>query len=379
MQCNNNRFPPGICATAITYFKRFYVHHTMMDHDPRRTALTAVYVATKTEETHVDVGVLAKQMQVTPEWLVRWETRLLAGLSFHLHCFHPYHGIDGHINSLAHTLLASDGDGDGDDGNNNGGAKKKKEKKKKTKKKATTTAKTGCSDELTDEVTTAVAAARLAVAAAAHKRAGATFNDGGDDAAAAGLPALPAGAADVFFAALSLSSSLRNGRQHADVAAGAGAGNVVVSPDIDIDAATTSLLATALEHVRQRARAYVTALYFTDAPLLVRSLPRTLMPFFLYYFCVRLCRLSICGVPMHIISACASAGSLYLWRAYVIVLFLCASATALLLRTLMPSLSLSLSVCIFVNFLSLSVCTFANFSLFLCAHLPTFSIRVVPM
>lgn len=41
------RRPRKVIATAVTFLKRFYLHHSVMDHDALRVMLTCLYIAGK--------------------------------------------------------------------------------------------------------------------------------------------------------------------------------------------------------------------------------------------------------------------------------------------------------------------------------------------
>ncbi|XP_022950747.1 cyclin-H1-1-like isoform X3 [Cucurbita moschata] len=51
--CNNFHFPRKIQATALIYFKRFYLQWSVMQHNPKYVMLTCIYAACKIEENHV--------------------------------------------------------------------------------------------------------------------------------------------------------------------------------------------------------------------------------------------------------------------------------------------------------------------------------------
>lgn len=51
--CNNFHFPHKIQATALIYFKRFYLQWSVMQHHPKNIMLTCIYAACKIEENHV--------------------------------------------------------------------------------------------------------------------------------------------------------------------------------------------------------------------------------------------------------------------------------------------------------------------------------------
>jgi len=61
--CAAFKFPHKIQATAITYFKRFYLQWSVMEHHPKHIMLTCVYTSCKVEENHVSAEELGKGIQ----------------------------------------------------------------------------------------------------------------------------------------------------------------------------------------------------------------------------------------------------------------------------------------------------------------------------
>lgn len=111
-------FPRKVAATAITYFKRFYLDRSLLDYNPAVIALSSLYAASKVEEVimpaeemvarvdtvlnGIDDPVLNPAGQAATEsvdgtatrvsldMLLRDELNFLNHLNFHLVCFSPY-------------------------------------------------------------------------------------------------------------------------------------------------------------------------------------------------------------------------------------------------------------------------------------------------
>ena len=95
-----------VTATAVTYFRRFYVKNAIAETDPCLVAAAAVYVATKVEEapSHIK-SVLEAARSVFSDYptlgafpndatvLAEMEFYLIEDLDFHLMVWHPYRDL----------------------------------------------------------------------------------------------------------------------------------------------------------------------------------------------------------------------------------------------------------------------------------------------
>jgi cyclin-C len=89
-----------VAATAIVYFKRFYVRSCLTDHDPRLIAPVALYLAAKVEEHTLPAKVIIAHTTslypvdhaypYTISHVYDYEFKLIAALDFDLIIFHPY-------------------------------------------------------------------------------------------------------------------------------------------------------------------------------------------------------------------------------------------------------------------------------------------------
>ena len=106
-----------IAATAIVYFKRFYVRNNYRDHDPRLIAPGALYLAAKAEEHTLQAKVVVAQMAAiysgehkypyTVEHLYDCEFKLIRALKFDLIVYHPYRPLMQYCTDLQKTELLS--------------------------------------------------------------------------------------------------------------------------------------------------------------------------------------------------------------------------------------------------------------------------------
>jgi len=79
-----------VSASAIVYFRRFYLHNNLLSHDPRVILLGCIILAGKVEESRVymrDLHLIHDKC--TEEEVVAAEARVLEGISFMLKVNHP--------------------------------------------------------------------------------------------------------------------------------------------------------------------------------------------------------------------------------------------------------------------------------------------------
>lgn len=91
------KFPHKIQGTAITYFKRFYLNWSVMEHHPKDIMLTCVYSACKIEENHVSAEELGKGIKQDHQMILNNEMLVLQSLEFDLIVYTPYRAIEGFI------------------------------------------------------------------------------------------------------------------------------------------------------------------------------------------------------------------------------------------------------------------------------------------
>lgn len=114
----NNNLPDKLAATAITYFKRFFLHRSVMDYNPAAIALLSLYASSKVEEIVFDARDLVARfdasvngvasdtplfeqpmsadgcaMRITADALLSTELWFLQQISFHLICYHPFKSL----------------------------------------------------------------------------------------------------------------------------------------------------------------------------------------------------------------------------------------------------------------------------------------------
>ncbi|KAL2629576.1 hypothetical protein R1flu_014262 [Riccia fluitans] len=102
--CTAFLFPNKIQATAILYFKRFYLNWSVMEHDPKHIMLTCIYISCKVEEFHVSAEELGKGIQQDPQVVLKNELTVLQGLEFELIVYAPYRSLDGYAFDLENAV-----------------------------------------------------------------------------------------------------------------------------------------------------------------------------------------------------------------------------------------------------------------------------------
>lgn len=98
--CDAFKFPRKIQATALIYFKRFYLQWSVMEHHPKNIMLTCIYAACKAEENHVSAEELGKGIEQDHHMILDNEMLVLQSLGFDLIVYAPYRPLEGFITDL---------------------------------------------------------------------------------------------------------------------------------------------------------------------------------------------------------------------------------------------------------------------------------------
>ncbi|GLT28917.1 hypothetical protein SLA2020_038190 [Shorea laevis] len=98
--CSAFYFPNKIQATALIYFKRFYLQWSVMEHHPKNIMLTCVYAACKIEENHVSAEELGKGISQDHQIILNYEMIVYQSLEFDLIVYAPYRSIEGFVNDM---------------------------------------------------------------------------------------------------------------------------------------------------------------------------------------------------------------------------------------------------------------------------------------
>ncbi|KAI4349971.1 hypothetical protein L6164_010506 [Bauhinia variegata] len=106
--CKNFHFPHKIQATALMYFKRFYLQWSVMEHHPKNIMLTCIYSACKIEENHVSAEELGKGISQDHQMILNNEMIVYQSLEFDLIVYAPYRSAEGFLHDMEEFCKAGD-------------------------------------------------------------------------------------------------------------------------------------------------------------------------------------------------------------------------------------------------------------------------------
>ncbi|KAM7481850.1 hypothetical protein LguiB_006433 [Lonicera macranthoides] len=98
--CDAFKFPRKIQATALIYFKRFYLQWSVMEHHPKEIMLTCIYTACKAEENHVLAEELGRGIEQDHHTILNNEMLVLQSLGFDLIVYAPYRALEGFVSDM---------------------------------------------------------------------------------------------------------------------------------------------------------------------------------------------------------------------------------------------------------------------------------------
>ncbi|EIE26696.1 cyclin-like protein [Coccomyxa subellipsoidea C-169] len=98
--CRAFGFPNKVQAAAVLFLKRFYLHYSTLQHDPKNILLTAIYLAGKVEEAYIGAEEFCKRLQQDEEVVLNTEPLVLQGLNFDLITYSPYTSLSGYFADL---------------------------------------------------------------------------------------------------------------------------------------------------------------------------------------------------------------------------------------------------------------------------------------
>ena len=124
--CTKMKLSHKIMATAVVYFRRFFIEASFFQFDPRVVVPTALYLATKVEEYgQIKVEMILEKMKwavqrdtfklkgeflsVTPQDVLDCEVYMLQRLGFDMIVYHPELYLDDYLKRVAQAQTAGEG------------------------------------------------------------------------------------------------------------------------------------------------------------------------------------------------------------------------------------------------------------------------------
>ncbi|KAI4500477.1 hypothetical protein M0802_004439 [Mischocyttarus mexicanus] len=91
--------PKATVATALHYFKRFYLRNSVMDYHPKEILVTCVYLACKVEEFNVSISQFVANIkgdrEKASDIILNNELLLMQQLNYHLTVHNPFRPVEG--------------------------------------------------------------------------------------------------------------------------------------------------------------------------------------------------------------------------------------------------------------------------------------------
>lgn len=91
--------PRYVIGTSFHYFKRFYIHNSVMNYHPKEVMVTCIYLACKVEEFNVSilqfVANIKGDRDKATDIILNNELLLMEQLNFHLSIHNPYRPVEG--------------------------------------------------------------------------------------------------------------------------------------------------------------------------------------------------------------------------------------------------------------------------------------------
>ncbi|XP_057328838.1 cyclin-H [Microplitis mediator] len=91
--------PRATIATALHYFKRFYLRNSVMDYHPKEILVTCVYLSTKVEEFNVSISQFVANLkgdrEKASDIVLNNELLLMQQLNYHLTVHNPFRPVEG--------------------------------------------------------------------------------------------------------------------------------------------------------------------------------------------------------------------------------------------------------------------------------------------
>ncbi|XP_063237791.1 cyclin-H isoform X2 [Bacillus rossius redtenbacheri] len=91
--------PRAVVGTTFHYFKRFYIHNSVMDYHPKEILVTCAYLACKVEEFNVSITQFVSNIkgdrEKATDIILNNELLLMQQLNYHLTVHNPFRPMEG--------------------------------------------------------------------------------------------------------------------------------------------------------------------------------------------------------------------------------------------------------------------------------------------
>ncbi|KAJ3168777.1 hypothetical protein HDU87_000936 [Geranomyces variabilis] len=97
--CRKLQFDRFVEATALAYFKRFYLRNTVMEYDPKLYLMTCLFIATKVESAHISLATFLENIHKSPspDMMIELEFSLSKGIRYEYMVHHPFWPLHGFL------------------------------------------------------------------------------------------------------------------------------------------------------------------------------------------------------------------------------------------------------------------------------------------
>ncbi|KAK3710620.1 hypothetical protein LTR37_010248 [Vermiconidia calcicola] len=113
------KWPVNVEATAVQYLTRFYLTNSTLTYPPKEIYKTVLFLACKTEATHMTLSEYARRISTEAEVVLAPEYKVMQALRFTLDVRQPFRALKGalmELLNLAEGMVGGeDGDGDGEE------------------------------------------------------------------------------------------------------------------------------------------------------------------------------------------------------------------------------------------------------------------------
>lgn len=94
------KWPVNVKATAVQYLKRFYLSNSSMTYPPKEIYKTVLFLASKSEATHMTASEYARRISTEQEQILAPEYKVMQALRFTLDVRQPFRGLKGVLMEL---------------------------------------------------------------------------------------------------------------------------------------------------------------------------------------------------------------------------------------------------------------------------------------